>query len=90
MDNEKIDYQISLEDEKKILNQYANISQNKLFSKQSDLDPEDELFSKRIEKGKYMLVLEGSELDLRQANRVLRGMAYNLIQAYQGPDSKDL
>ena len=58
----------------------------KLFSK----DPEDELFSKRVARGQYLLVLEGSELDLRQANRVLRGMAYNLIQAYQGPDSKDL
>ena len=53
----------------------------KLFSK----DPEDELFSKRVDAGKYMLVMIGSELELRQANRQLRSHPYELIQAYQGP-----
>ena len=53
----------------------------KLFSR----DPEDERFSQRVDAGKYMVVLMGSELELRQANRILRSHPYELIQAYQGP-----
>jgi hypothetical protein len=53
----------------------------KLFSR----DPEDQLFSKRVAAGKYILVLMGSELDLRQANRILRSHPYEIIQAYEGP-----
>lgn len=53
----------------------------KLFSR----DPEDQLFSKRVEAGKYILVLVGTELELRQANRILRSQPYEIIQAYEGP-----
>ncbi|MEM9137651.1 MAG: hypothetical protein AAGB01_09930 [Cyanobacteria bacterium P01_F01_bin.42] len=57
----------------------------KLFSR----DPEDQPFSKRVAAGQYVLVLIGSELELRQAGRLLRSCPHELMQVYEGPGPND-
>jgi hypothetical protein len=44
------------------------------------------LFRQRLQAGKYLLVITGSETTIRQANRALRSLPSELLQIYESPE----
>lgn len=48
-------------------------------------NPDEWTYLRRIEQGKVVLIVTGTEVQVRQANRELRSRPYESIQVYEGP-----
>jgi hypothetical protein len=47
------------------------------------LDPEKKPFAKRLREGKHLVMVQGSDLAVRQASRILQGLAAESLQVYE-------